>query len=100
MSEVSQEQIHQYLSSLYASDPDLERISRKIRDNNMPEISIHPMYGRLLTMLVTIIGAEKALEIGALGGYSGLCIARGLRNNGSAGRLISLELDPKFADVA
>lgn len=86
-----------YMEGLYAEDPVLERVKEVIRTHNMPEISIAPGYGRLLTMLVTMIGAKKVLEIGALGGYSGICLARGLK---AGGKLVSLELKQDFADVA
>ncbi|SDN17350.1 Predicted O-methyltransferase YrrM [Paenibacillus sp. yr247] len=86
-----------YLEGLYEEDAVLERVKEVIRTHNMPEISIAPGYGRLLTMLVTITGATKVLEIGALGGYSGICLARGLKEGG---KLISLELKQDFADVA
>ncbi|MDD9265726.1 O-methyltransferase [Paenibacillus sp. MAHUQ-63] len=86
-----------YMESLYEHDPVLERVQEVIRANNMPEISIAPGYGRLLTMLVKMIGAGQVLEIGALGGYSGICLARGLK---AGGRLVSLELKQEFADVA
>lgn len=86
-----------YMEGLYEEDTVLERVKEVIRTHNMPEISIAPGYGRLLTMLVTMIGATKVLEIGALGGYSGICLARGLKEGG---KLISLELKQEFADVA
>lgn len=86
-----------YMEGLYEEDTVLERVKEVIRTQNMPEISIAPGYGRLLTMLVTMIGATKVLEIGALGGYSGICLARGLKEGG---KLISLELKQEFADVA
>ncbi|MBP1963502.1 O-methyltransferase [Paenibacillus aceris] len=86
-----------YMEGLYADDPVLERVKEVIRTHNMPEISIAPGYGRLLTMLVSMIGAKKVLEIGALGGYSGICLARGLK---AEGKLVSLELKQDFADVA
>ena len=69
--------------------PYLTRVKEVIVAKNMPEISIAPGYGRLLTMLVTMIGAKRVLEIGALGGYSGICLARGLKEGG---KLISLSL--------
>jgi predicted O-methyltransferase YrrM len=87
----------QYVESLYAADPVLKRVEQSIRENGMPEISIHPGYGRLLTLLVRLSGAKHVLEIGALGGYSGICLARGL---GSDGTLTSLELEQKYADLA
>lgn len=87
----------QYVESLYEADPHLERVKEGIRANNMPEISIAPGYGRLLTLLVRMSGAKRILEIGALGGYSGICLARGL---GKDGKLTSLELEQKYADLA
>lgn len=86
----------EYIESLYA-DELLERVKRGIREENMPEISIAAGYGRLLTLLVRTSGAKRVLEIGALGGYSGICLARGLPADG---RLVSLEVNPDFAAVA
>ena len=86
-----------YVESLYERDEDLERTEESIRRNGMPEISIAPGYGRLLTLLVRLSGAKKVLEIGALGGYSGICLARGLPEDG---RLVSLELKEEYAAVA
>ena len=87
----------QYIESLYLADEVLERVKIGIREANMPEISIAFGYGRLLTLLVKTAGARRILEIGALGGYSGICLARGLPPDG---RLISLEINPDFAAVA
>lgn len=87
----------EYVESLFIADEDLDRAREGIRLNNMPEISIAAGYGRLLTLLVLASGATNVLEIGALGGVSGICLARGLRKEG---RLISLELKQEFADIA
>jgi caffeoyl-CoA O-methyltransferase len=87
----------QYLEQLFAKDADLERVNETIHKAGMPEISVAPGYGRLLTFLITLSGARKVLEIGALGGYSGICLARGLPQEGT---LISLELRQDYADVA
>jgi caffeoyl-CoA O-methyltransferase len=87
----------QYVESLYSVDHLLERVKEGIRSEGMPEVSVAPAYGRLLTMLVQISGARRVLEIGALGGYSGICLARGLREDG---QLISLEFNPDFVQVA
>ncbi|MDF2668005.1 MAG: methyltransferase [Paenibacillus sp.] len=87
----------QYAESLYEEDADLQRVIEGIRAKGMPEISIAPGYGRLLTLLVRMSGAKRILEIGALGGYSGICLARGL---GQEGRLVSLELKEEFAAAA
>lgn len=89
--------MEKYAEDLYAEDPDLKRVKEGIRQRGMPEISVAPGYGRLLTMLVGAIGAKDVLEIGALGGYSGICLARGLADGG---KLVSLELKQDYADVA
>lgn len=86
-----------YVELLYKEDEMLLRVQEGIRARGMPEISIAPGYGRLLTMLVAMAKAQRVLEIGALGGYSGICLARGL---GEGGQLVSLELKQEFADVA
>lgn len=87
----------QYMDALYSEDPVLERVKANIRELGMPDISVAPNYGRLLTLLVRLSGARQVLEIGALGGYSGICLARGLAEGGS---LVSLELEEKYAAVA
>ncbi|QGQ97468.1 O-methyltransferase [Paenibacillus psychroresistens] len=87
----------EYVESLFAADVDLNRAIEGIRAKGMPEISIAPGYGRLLTLLVQASGAQNILEIGALGGYSGICLARGLQESG---KLLSLELQQDYADVA
>ncbi len=87
----------QYLDDLYAKDAELERVSETIRNAGMPEISVAPGYGRLLAFLITLSKARNVLEIGALGGYSGICLARGMPEDG---RLVSLELRQDYADLA
>jgi caffeoyl-CoA O-methyltransferase len=86
-----------YFDQLFAKDDDIERVNEAIRNAGMPEISVASGYGRLLTFLVKLTNAKKVLEVGALGGYSGICLARGLTGEGS---LVSLELRQDFADVA
>ncbi|WP_028610292.1 O-methyltransferase [Paenibacillus harenae] len=87
----------QYVDSLYEADADLKRTKEGIAAAGMPDISVADGYGRLLTMLVSLSKAQKILEIGALGGYSGICLARGLQAGGS---LVSLELLQNYADLA
>ncbi|MGO4372490.1 O-methyltransferase [Paenibacillus sp. 2TAB19] len=87
----------QYVDDLYAKDADLEHVKAVLAERGMPDISVADGYGRLLTMLVRLKGASSVLEIGALGGYSGICLARGM---GEAGKLVSLELLQHYADVA
>ncbi|MGP0585057.1 O-methyltransferase [Paenibacillus timonensis] len=87
----------QYGDELYAKDEVLERVTQSIADSGMRDVSIAPGYGRLLTLLVKLAGAKNVLEIGALGGYSGICLARGLS---TGGRLLSLELKKENAELA
>jgi caffeoyl-CoA O-methyltransferase len=87
----------QYVESLIQNDPILEKVKEGIRQEGMPEISIAPGYGQLLTLLVRMTKAQRVLEIGALGGYSGICLARGLSEGG---QLISLDMNAQFAEVA
>jgi predicted O-methyltransferase YrrM len=89
--------VEEYVDSLLGADPDLDRALKGIREADMPEVSVAPGYGRLLTILAAATGAREALEIGALGGVSGICIARGLA---AGGTLTSLELRPEYAEIA
>ncbi len=63
----------------------------------LPEIAVSPNHGKLLHLLAKIQGARKILEIGTLGGYSTIWLARALA---PGGHLITLENDPRHADVA
>jgi len=87
-----------YIDAVFnTQDALLEEVVASITENGMPAISVSPSSGKLLTMLVAISGAKNILEIGALGGYSGICLARGF---GSEGKLTSLELEERYAEVA
>ncbi|MFE5426243.1 O-methyltransferase [Peribacillus simplex] len=91
-------QINSYIDSVfYTKDALLEEVITSIQENGMPSISVSPSSGKLLTMLISISGAKNVLEIGALGGYSGICLARGF---GSEGKLTSLELKEEYAKLA
>lgn len=67
------------------------------RRAGLPEIHISPAQGRLIQLLVEISGSRRALEVGTLGGYSTIYLARALPEDG---RLVSLELDEENARVA
>jgi caffeoyl-CoA O-methyltransferase len=91
-------QINAYIDSVfYTGDELLEEVLLSIKENGMPSISVSPSTGKLLTLLVSISGAKNVLEIGALGGYSGICLARGF---GGEGKLLSLELEERYAALA
>ncbi|GAA0377090.1 O-methyltransferase [Paenibacillus motobuensis] len=87
----------QYGDELYTEDEVLSKVTRSIEEHGIQDVSIAPGYGRLLTLLAKLGGAKRALEIGALGGYSGICLARGL---GADGRLVSLEISEDNARLA
>lgn len=87
----------EYSEQLYTEDELLLEVKRAIVNNHMPEVSIAPGYGRLLTMLAGLTRSKSILEIGALGGYSGICLCRGLVEGG---RLTSLELKSEYAELA
>lgn len=63
----------------------------------LPEIDVSPAQGRMLHLFVRMAGARRVLEIGTLGGYSTIELARAV---GAGGQVVSLELDPHHADVA
>jgi len=78
-------------------DPVLEEALAASSAAGLPAINVAPNQGKLLQLLVRIHRAKTILEIGTLAGYSSLWLARALP---AGGRLITLELDPKHADVA
>jgi caffeoyl-CoA O-methyltransferase len=87
-----------FITQTYAmEDGALRHIREQIQARGLPTITVRPEEGRFLQVLVAACRPELALEIGTLGGYSGTWIARGLPPNG---RLITLEVDPKRADIA
>ena len=63
----------------------------------LPAISVSPSQGKLLMLLAKLANASRILEIGTLGGYSSIWLARAL---GSGGRLVTLEANPRHAEVA
>jgi predicted O-methyltransferase YrrM len=87
-----------YVSQVFAvEDPVLKRVRQDIPRKGLPVINISPEEGRFLQLLVRACKARRALEFGALGGYSGIWITRGLVEGG---KLITLEVDAHHAQVA
>jgi caffeoyl-CoA O-methyltransferase len=90
--------VDRYITDLFVpSDPALDAALRATADAGMPLINVAPNQGKLLHILALASGARTILEIGTLGGYSTIWLARALPADG---RLISLEADPKHAAVA
>ena len=84
-------------AALIPADPALDQAQRSSRAAGLPSISVSAAQGKLLYLLARGISARRILEIGTLGGYSTIWLARALR---SPGALITLELDPHHAEVA
>ena len=92
------EDLAAYIERLFApEDALLRELREEIRHRGMPEIYISPDEGRLLQVLLTAIGARRVLEIGTLGGYSTIWLARALPADG---RVVSLEIEPARAEIA
>lgn len=65
--------------------------------SHMPAIAVSAMHGKMLHLLALSIGAKRVLEVGTLGGYSAIWLARAV---GAGGKVVTLEIDPKHAEVA
>jgi predicted O-methyltransferase YrrM len=90
--------VDRYITDLFgASDAALEAALAASEAAELPQINVSPPQGKLLMLLAKAIGARKILEIGTLGGYSTIWLARALPPDG---RLITLEFEPKHAEVA
>lgn len=90
--------VDEYIGSvLIPPDPGLDGAQRAAADANLPAIAVSAAQGKFLHILARIAGARRILEIGTLAGYSTIWLARALP---PGGRLISLEFDPRHADVA
>lgn len=79
------------------TDADLEAALADSRAAGLPEIQVSPLQGKFLHLLARLRGARRILELGTLGGYSTLWLARALPPDG---HLVSLELSPEHARVA
>jgi predicted O-methyltransferase YrrM len=90
--------VDHYLAELLVSpDPALEAALQASVAAGLPPINVPPNQGKFLQLMARIQGARTILEIGTLGGYSTIWLARALP---AGGRLITLEADPKHAEVA
>jgi predicted O-methyltransferase YrrM len=98
--------VDRYITDLLVSpDPALDEALAASAAAGLPPINVSPAQGKLLHLLARIQGARNILEIGTLGGYSTIWLARALPDDGEdddrrRGHLITLEADPKHAQVA
>ena len=90
--------LSRYITDLFAQpDAALQQILDAIPQRGLPAITVKPEEGRFLQFLARACRARTAVEIGTLGGYSGIWLARGLAGGG---KLITLEKEPRHAEVA
>jgi predicted O-methyltransferase YrrM len=98
MTEHAWTSVDEYLSErLVQRDPALEAALADSAAAGLPAIAVAPNQGKLLNLLARLRGARRILEVGTLGGYSAIWLGRALPADG---RLITLEVDPKHAQVA
>ncbi|MBO9713810.1 O-methyltransferase [Sphingomonas sp.] len=84
-------------SRLLGPDPALDAALAANAAGGLPSIDVAPVQGKLLQLLARMTGARRILEVGTLGGYSTIWLARALPE---AGRLVTLELEPHHGAVA
>jgi predicted O-methyltransferase YrrM len=90
--------VDRYFGDLLApSDQYLKAALKSNRKARLPAIDVSPLQGKFLHVLVHMTQAKRILEIGTLGGYSTIWMARALPKGG---RIVSLEFSPKHAEVA
>ena len=90
--------VDRYIDDLFVpSDPALDLALEASAAAGLPTIQVSPSQGKLLHVVARATGARRVLEIGTLGGYSAIWLARALP---AGGRLVTIELDPAHADVA
>ena len=90
--------VDEYLDGLLVGqDEALEAALQASREAGLPPINVSPTQGKLLNLLARAIGARAILEVGTLGGYSTIWMARALPPDG---RLVTLEIDDRHAEVA
>ncbi|WP_137843956.1 O-methyltransferase [Microbacterium sp. 2FI] len=83
--------------TLVGHDPDLERAVADQHAAGLPAIEVAPVNGKLLHLLARMSGARRVLEIGTLGAYSTIWMARGIPSDG---RVITIEAEPENARIA
>lgn len=98
MAEKLWQAVDNYYDDLFGlSDPVMEDVLAASDAGGLPAIQVSPLQGRLLMMLAQMNNARRILEIGTLGAYSTIWLARALAPDG---KLVTLEFDPRHAKVA
>ena len=86
-----------FSDALMPADQVLDAALAANRDADLPAIDVTPLQGKFLELMIRATGARRVLEIGTLGGYSTIWMARAV---GPSGRVVTLELDPRHAEIA
>lgn len=90
--------VDSYIETLFVGDDtELNTVLARCADAGLPPIHVSPAQGKMLSVLAQLCHAKRILEVGTLGGYSSLWLARGMA---AGGEVITLEADPKHAEVA
>jgi predicted O-methyltransferase YrrM len=90
--------VDEYIQTLFSPhDEVLDEALRELERAGLPPINVSANEGKLLNILASLSGAKTMVEVGTLAGYSAIWLGRALPADG---KLITLELDPKHADVA
>lgn len=99
MSEKAWSDVDTYIASelLADADPIFEQVLRANAAGGLPAIDVSPAQGKFLNLIARMVSAKRVLEIGTLGGYSTIWLAKALP---AEGRLVTLEFSPKHAAVA
>jgi predicted O-methyltransferase YrrM len=90
--------VDEYINGLFGiEDSVMTEVEKAIVDSGIPQISVSPNQGKFLHILARISNASKILEVGTLGGFSTIWMARALP---ASGKLITLEIEPKHVELA
>jgi len=89
--------VEKYFGGMIGEDEALKAALKDCKKAKLPPIGVAPNEGKLLLLVAQMVGARKILEVGTLGGYSTIWLARGMAQGG---KLITLEYEQKHADVA
>ncbi|MFY2859108.1 O-methyltransferase [Mycobacterium sp. THU-M104] len=84
-------------TTMLGDDPALAAAAEASHAAGLPPIAVSAQQGKFLSLLAGAVGARRILEIGTLGGYSAIWLARGA---GPRGRVVTLEYEPRHAEVA
>lgn len=97
MSQKLWSKVEKYFAGMIGEDAALKAALKDCKKAKLPPIGVAPNEGKFLQLVAKMIGARRILEVGTLGGYSTIWLARSL---GEGGKLTTLEYDKKHAEVA